>query len=473
MVSLLRHRVGPRVFKAVHWLTYLLWPVALLHALGTGTDAASLWMTGLAVACFTRRDRRRRLAAAPVVRRPRPRTALPGRSPDDHASPPVDTRRLLGRRAGTATRPGCRSRPLLGAGRGAPGLTGRGGAGFPTAIKLRAVAEGAAGPVVVGNAMEGEPLSRKDAVLLTRAPAPGRRRAWPWSGGRCGARQTVLALGPEITPRRGRGGRARVRRVRGRPARRAASSPARSPRWSTSSTAVPRCPATRWSGSPPQGVDGRPTLVLNAETLAQLALARAARRGLVPRGRHRRGPRHVAVHASAAPSTRPGVVEAPRGTRLRDVLAAGACRWTRSRCWSAATTAPGCPARPSTPRSPARELCRAGAAVGAGVLHVLGPRPCPIRVAADIAAYLAGESAAQCGPCINGLPRMAEALQRLADRRPGPRAAGRDRPDAAAGHRTGRLRPPRRHRPDGRQHDAGLRRPRRPAPRRALRARRH
>lgn len=53
VVSLLRHRVGPRVFKTVHWLTYLLWPVALVHALGTGTDATSVWMTGLAVACFT------------------------------------------------------------------------------------------------------------------------------------------------------------------------------------------------------------------------------------------------------------------------------------------------------------------------------------------------------------------------------------------------------------------------------------
>ena len=53
VVSLLRHRVGPRVFRTVHWLTYLLWPVALVHALGTGTDAASVWMTGLAVACFT------------------------------------------------------------------------------------------------------------------------------------------------------------------------------------------------------------------------------------------------------------------------------------------------------------------------------------------------------------------------------------------------------------------------------------
>ena len=51
VVSLLRHRVGPRIFRAVHWLTYALWPVALLHALGNGTDAGSLWMDAVAVVC--------------------------------------------------------------------------------------------------------------------------------------------------------------------------------------------------------------------------------------------------------------------------------------------------------------------------------------------------------------------------------------------------------------------------------------
>lgn len=53
VVSLLRHVAGPRVFRAVHWLTYLLWPVALVHGLGTGTDAGSLWMDAIVVACCT------------------------------------------------------------------------------------------------------------------------------------------------------------------------------------------------------------------------------------------------------------------------------------------------------------------------------------------------------------------------------------------------------------------------------------
>jgi sulfoxide reductase heme-binding subunit YedZ len=51
VVSLLREKVGPRVFRAVHWGTYLLWPVALAHAIGNGTDSASIWMLGIAAAC--------------------------------------------------------------------------------------------------------------------------------------------------------------------------------------------------------------------------------------------------------------------------------------------------------------------------------------------------------------------------------------------------------------------------------------
>jgi methionine sulfoxide reductase heme-binding subunit len=50
-VSLLRERIGPRVFRAVHLATYALWPVALLHSLGTGTDAGTLWFRGLAAVC--------------------------------------------------------------------------------------------------------------------------------------------------------------------------------------------------------------------------------------------------------------------------------------------------------------------------------------------------------------------------------------------------------------------------------------
>jgi predicted ferric reductase len=53
VVSLLRHRLGPRVFRTVHWATYALWPTALLHAVGSGTDAATTWFRALAVVCIS------------------------------------------------------------------------------------------------------------------------------------------------------------------------------------------------------------------------------------------------------------------------------------------------------------------------------------------------------------------------------------------------------------------------------------
>lgn len=51
VTSLLRARVGLRTWRALHWLAYAAWPVALVHALGTGSDARVAWMALLAAAC--------------------------------------------------------------------------------------------------------------------------------------------------------------------------------------------------------------------------------------------------------------------------------------------------------------------------------------------------------------------------------------------------------------------------------------
>jgi sulfoxide reductase heme-binding subunit YedZ len=47
--SLLRHRLGARTFRVVHWLTYAMWPIALAHAIGNGTEGTSGWFLSLGI----------------------------------------------------------------------------------------------------------------------------------------------------------------------------------------------------------------------------------------------------------------------------------------------------------------------------------------------------------------------------------------------------------------------------------------
>ncbi len=52
VTSLLRARFGFRLWRAVHWLAYAAWPIALLHALGTGSDARFGWLAAIGGACL-------------------------------------------------------------------------------------------------------------------------------------------------------------------------------------------------------------------------------------------------------------------------------------------------------------------------------------------------------------------------------------------------------------------------------------
>lgn len=52
VTSVLRHRLGVRTFRAVHWASYALWPIAMAHALGNGTDAEQQWFLVLAGSCI-------------------------------------------------------------------------------------------------------------------------------------------------------------------------------------------------------------------------------------------------------------------------------------------------------------------------------------------------------------------------------------------------------------------------------------
>jgi predicted ferric reductase len=53
VTSLLRQRIGHRLWRVVHWAAYLCWPVAIAHGLGTGTDHGQTWVFGLTIACIT------------------------------------------------------------------------------------------------------------------------------------------------------------------------------------------------------------------------------------------------------------------------------------------------------------------------------------------------------------------------------------------------------------------------------------
>ena len=70
VTSLLRARIGARAWRAVHWLAYVSWPVAVGHAFGMGTDMGTPWVTVLGRSMH--RSRRRRGVVAPRRRRQRP-----------------------------------------------------------------------------------------------------------------------------------------------------------------------------------------------------------------------------------------------------------------------------------------------------------------------------------------------------------------------------------------------------------------
>jgi hypothetical protein len=51
ITSLVRERIGHRIWRIVHWVAYLCWPVAILHGLGTGSDSKLGWVLAINVIC--------------------------------------------------------------------------------------------------------------------------------------------------------------------------------------------------------------------------------------------------------------------------------------------------------------------------------------------------------------------------------------------------------------------------------------
>lgn len=50
VTGLLRRRIGQRAFRFVHWFTYAMWPIAVVHAIGNGTNGTSGWFLLLTAA---------------------------------------------------------------------------------------------------------------------------------------------------------------------------------------------------------------------------------------------------------------------------------------------------------------------------------------------------------------------------------------------------------------------------------------
>lgn len=290
------------------------------------------------------------------------------------------------------------------------GLTGRGGAGFPSAVKLRSVADAGRGSVVVGNGMEGEPLSHKDALLLTRSPDLVIDGLVLVSRA-LGARRTILAVGPETDPRPAQAAaRSRGIEVQHLSGGFVAGQETALLNQLEGRAPVPRDPLTRVTT---RGLHGRPTLVSNVETLAHLALA--ARFGAAWfRGVGLAEDPGTSLVTITGAVDHEGVVEVARGTSLADLVAPAGPHPGVQAVLVGGYHGAWVPVSDFHIRLTKADLAPFGASVGAGIVHVLAGDACPLRAAADMTTYLAGESAAQCGPCLNGLPRIADSLQRLA-----------------------------------------------------------
>jgi NADH:ubiquinone oxidoreductase subunit F (NADH-binding) len=320
------------------------------------------------------------------------------------------------------------------------GLLGRGGAQFPTAAKLRAVAAASRSPrggrpVVVVNGAEGEPASSKDRTLLRSLPhlvldgaqlaatavgareivlgvcragsqplAPTAHDAFDATARAIAERQSARYCGPL-------GGREPPFQLHPTPNRYVAGQESALVRHLSGKPALP-------SFAPPRpferGVRGRPTLVCNVETLAHLALiARYGANWFRELGTPEQpgsalitlsgAVAHPGVYEIEYGSPLPALLDAAGGTtaQLRAALLGGYCG-----TWIDAGELDGIALCD-------RRLTPHRATLGAGVLVLLCTDACPVAELARLTRWLAAQSARQCGPCVHGLDAVASVFEQL------------------------------------------------------------
>jgi NADH:ubiquinone oxidoreductase subunit F (NADH-binding) len=297
----------------------------------------------------------------------------------------------------------------------ASGLTGRGGAAFPAAAKLRAVAQGRS-PVVVANGAEGEPASAKDKTLIAADPhlvidgavvaarIVGAQEIFLTAGRADG--RGLVAL-EHAAAERDDGIALHVVAV---PERFVAGQETALVNWLNGGLAKPTVDRVF-----ERGVSGRPTLVQNVETLANLALI--ARHGAewFRRLGTPNEPGTALVTALGAVRA-PGVGEIELGTTLRDVLGNfGGMTAMPHALLVGGYFGTWVSARDVLDRPFTDEALRPfGASLGARLVIVLPHDACGLAETARTVRYLARESAEQCGSCFFGLPAIAEAFEHLA-----------------------------------------------------------
>ncbi|HEX4174846.1 MAG TPA: NADH-ubiquinone oxidoreductase-F iron-sulfur binding region domain-containing protein [Acidimicrobiales bacterium] len=302
----------------------------------------------------------------------------------------------------------------------ASGLAGRGGAGFPAAIKLAVAHAAGPGGTVLVNGMEGEPASDKDKLLLIRAPhlvLDGAQLLAAATGARevtvavpAGREHVAAAITAAEAERAGTSHAPVPETIVRPPDRFIAGEESALAAWVASGRSLP-------SFRPDKGtalrIGRKGALVQNAETLAHVAMI--ARTG--PDAFRAHGlvedPGTSLVTISGAVE-HPGVVEVDRGTPLIEIASRatplGAPQAFLVGGYGGAWVGPEQFGTPYASLS----LRAVGATAGVGIVMVLGREVCGLMETARIVHYLAGQSAGQCGPCVYGLPAIADDITRLA-----------------------------------------------------------
>jgi len=285
-------------------------------------------------------------------------------------------------------------------------LRGRGGAGFPTAIKLATLRAQPAPKFLLANGEEGEPASIKDRWLMRKRPhlvIDGALRA----AEAIGAEEAIFYVSDA---RSAASLRAAIDELDG----------AGIPMWvfevapgyvageETSAVRALNGGPAKPTDKPPRpyevGIRERPTLVANVETLANLPA--------IAQGMHRL-PGAVLLTVTGAVD-RPGLYEVPVGVRIGAVLE----RLALLRPGLRGVLMGGFFAGLMNDRVLELELSHdalraAGSGLGCGAIIALGEADCPIAAAGDVMAYFARENAGQCGACFRGTPAMSKAIASL------------------------------------------------------------